>query len=131
MNEERVQEKLHNYQKALERLQGALNVENPPEYLYDAVIKRFEFTYEMAWKLMKSFMEYKGGADLRFPRDIFKEAYATGIIEDGEVWISMLKDRNLTSHTYDESSARSIYYRVKAIYFVHLTTLKTTLERKL
>lgn len=113
MNRRRVQEKLANYNKALQRLDEALAVENPNSFIYDSVIKRFEFTYELAWRLMKSYIEYQGGADVRFARDVFREAYAKGLIKEGEVWLQMLQDRNISSHTYNEDESKQIYERVK------------------
>ena len=94
----------------------SMEVQNPDQFIYDSVVKRFEFTYELAWKLMKAYIEYKGGEDVRFARDVFREAYANGLVKDGEGWLQMMKDRNLSSHTYDEEAARQIYERVKQIY---------------
>lgn len=128
MTKERVSQKLGNYKKALARLEEALAEKEPDQYVYDAVIKRFEFTYELAWKLLKAFIEYKGGEDVRFPRDIFKEAYAKGLLENGEVWLSMLEDRNLSSHTYSQEKAMEIYNRVKDIYFEEFIRLSKTIE---
>ncbi|ADD02942.1 MULTISPECIES: nucleotidyltransferase substrate binding protein [Thermoanaerobacter] len=128
MTEERLREKLSNYKKALSRLEEALKEEKVNQYVYDSVIKRFEFTYELAWKLMKAFIEYKGGNDVKFPRDIFKEAFATGIVEDGEVWLSMIRDRNLSSHTYNQEGAIEIYNRIKNFYWEHLKSLAKTIE---
>jgi nucleotidyltransferase substrate binding protein (TIGR01987 family) len=128
MTRERVSQKLGNYKKALARLEEALAEKEPDQYVYDAVIKRFEFTYELAWKLLKAFIEYKGGEDVRFPRDIFKEAYAKGLLENGEVWLSMLQDRNLSSHTYSQERAMEIYNRVKDIYFEEFIQLVRTIE---
>lgn len=130
MTEERLRERLENYKKALKRLEEALG-KKPDPYIYDSVIKRFEFTYELAWKLMKALIEYQGGESVSFPRGIFKEAYARGLIKDGEVWLGMLEDRNLTSHTYDEASAKKIYQRVKDIYAIHLALLAQIVEREL
>ncbi len=77
---------------------------------------------------MKAFIEYKGGNDVKFPRDIFKEAFATGIVEDGEVWLSMIRDRNLSSHTYNQEGAIEIYNRIKNFYWEHLESLAKTIE---
>ncbi len=119
----KVRDKLENYQRALARLSEAVNEPNPNEYVYDAVVKRFEFVYELAWRLMKAVIEYKGGSEPKFPRDVFREAFAGRIIRDGEVWLDMMKDRNLTSHTYDDVYAREVYERVKSMYMVHFQTL--------
>jgi nucleotidyltransferase substrate binding protein (TIGR01987 family) len=116
VTEKQLRRKFENYQKALKRLDESMEVQNPDQFIYDSVVKRFEFTYELAWKLMKAYIEYKGGEDVRFARDVFREAYANGLVKDGEGWLQMMKDRNLSSHTYDEEAARQIYERVKQIY---------------
>jgi nucleotidyltransferase substrate binding protein (TIGR01987 family) len=116
VTEKQLRRKFENYQKALKRLDESMEVQNPDQFIYDSVVKRFEFTYELAWKLMKAYIEYKGGEDVRFARDVFREAYANGLVKDGEGWLQMMKDRNLSSHTYDEEAAREIYERVKQIY---------------
>jgi nucleotidyltransferase substrate binding protein (TIGR01987 family) len=130
MNKERLREKLTNYNKALQRLEEALAVKNPDTFIYDAVIKRFEFTYELAWRLMKSYIEYQGGADVRFARDVFREAYAKGLIKEGEVWLQMLQDRDISSHTYDEEESKRIYERVKK-YWQHFSDLAQDIEKGL
>jgi len=78
----------------------------------DATIQRFEFTFELAWKFLK---EYFAGKDivLNYPKEILKEAFTAGIISDENLWIYMLADRNMTSHTYDEKLADEIYKRIK------------------
>lgn len=131
MTEEQLREKLVNYQKALERLDESLEVQNPDQFIYDSVIKRFEFTYELAWKLMKAFIEYKGGEDVRFARDVFREAYANGLVKDGEGWLQMMQDRNLSSHTYNEEAAREIYDRVKQIYRQQFMELSLSIRKDL
>ena len=128
MTKERVLEKLASYQQALSRLEEALAEKEPDQFVYDATIKRFEFTYELSWKLLKAFIEYKGGEDVRFPRDVFKEAYAKGIVKNGEIWLDMLEDRNLTSHTYSFARASEIYKRVKDKYYEEFIKLKATIE---
>jgi len=117
MNKERVRERLADYQKALFRLKEALEEDTSNPLLYDAVIQRFEFTYELAWKLLKAYLELEGISDVNTPRKVFKEAFSAGLIGDGDVWISMIEDRNLTVHTYDEKIAQQIYLRVKEKYF--------------
>lgn len=130
MTAERIREKLANYNRALQRLDEALGVEEPDTFIYDAVIKRFEFTYELAWRLMKAFIEYKGGEDVRFARDVFREAFATGLVTEGEVWLKMMQDRNISSHTYDEAESKQIYERVKN-YRQHFGQLAEDIKKEL
>jgi nucleotidyltransferase substrate binding protein (TIGR01987 family) len=70
----------------------------------EGVIQRFEYSFELAWKTVKDFLE-AGGLVLSTvtPRQVIKEAYAAKVIGDGQVWIDMLDHRNLLSHTYDSS----------------------------
>ena len=131
MTEVQLREKLGNYQKTLERLDESLEKQNPDQFIYDSVIKRFEFTYELAWKLMKAFIEYKGGEDVRFARDVFREAYANGLVKDGEGWLQMMQGRNLSSHTYNEEAAREIYDRVKQIYRKQFMELSLSIRKDL
>ncbi|WPY01397.1 Nucleotidyltransferase substrate binding like protein [Candidatus Trichorickettsia mobilis] len=79
----------------------------------DATIQRFEFTIELFWKLLKSILESKG-VEVQYPKDVLREAYKGYLIDHEEQWLQMLKDRNLTSHTYDydENLADIIYQRI-------------------
>lgn len=99
------------------RLKEALEEDISNPLVYDEVIQRFEFTYELAWKLMKAYLEYEGIAAVNSPRAAFKEAFAAGLIFDGDVWIDMIDYRNLTAHTYNEERAKEIYNKVREKYF--------------
>lgn len=68
----------------------------------EGTIQRFEFAMELAWKTLKDFMEHEGQVIVpATPRNVLKEAFAARILRDGQVWIDMLDNRNLLSHTYD------------------------------
>lgn len=110
--EERKQELLN----ATQRLKEALQ-EKESEIVIDGTLHRFEFTFELAWKTMKDYLEYSGIIDgLGSPREIIKTAFANGIIEDGENWIKMMLARNSLSHLYDEGKSREIYLEIKDRY---------------
>ena len=82
------------------------------EAYIDATIQRFEFTFELAWKFLKEYFSQMG-IILNYPKEVIKDAYAAGIINDEDLWIHMLLDRNMTSPTYDEKLANEIYSRIK------------------
>lgn len=126
-----MKEKFLNYSKALARLNKALERDKSDDIVLDAVIQRFEFTYELSWKLIKDYLSYNGIADVRTPREAFKEAFAVGLLNEGDAWIDMLEDRNRTSHTYDEEEARAIYERVKSNYYRLLNNLKESIDKEL
>lgn len=110
--EERKQELFN----ATERLKEALQ-EKENDIVIDGTLHRFEFTFELAWKTIKDYLEYSGIVDgVGSPREIIKTAYANGIIENGEEWIKMMLARNSLSHLYDEEKSREIYIEIKDIY---------------
>lgn len=117
MSQERLKEKFAEYKKAVTKLKEALEEDISNPLLYDGVMQRFEFTYELAWKLMKLYLESEGIININSPRLAFKEAFVLGIITEGETWIDMINARNLTVHTYNEGMAKEIYDKVKDKYY--------------
>jgi nucleotidyltransferase substrate binding protein (TIGR01987 family) len=112
MDSARLFQRIADYRKALTRLHEALE-QSESDLVRDAAIQRFEFTFELAWKAMKLFLEFKG-IDARGPKDALREALAQGLISDGNAWTELLEQRNLTSHTYDEGIARGVFSFVRA-----------------
>lgn len=95
-----------------------------------ATIQAYEMTFELGWKTLKDFLTEKGVV-VSFPKDTIKEAFAYEIIEDGEIWIKMLEDRNLTSHAYDEQKANQVINDIKNKYFHALLQVFIYLKSKL
>jgi nucleotidyltransferase substrate binding protein (TIGR01987 family) len=111
MSTERLHERIGTYTQAVHQLEKACQqIEN--EYIRDSVIQRFEFCWELAWKMLKLRLEQLG-VDVLNPRDIFKEALHKGLIQDGNAWSQIQKHRNLTSHTYDLILAQEVYKNIK------------------
>lgn len=81
----------------------------------DGVIQRFEFTFELLWKTLKIYLEHQGIL-IKTPRESFVEAFRINIIEDEEIFLDMLEDRNNTSHIYDKETSEKIYSRIKETY---------------
>lgn len=131
MNKERLFEKLNDYKRACARLNEATKIQIENDIVYDGVIQRFEFTFELSWKLMKMFLEYTGITEMKSPRTTIREAFTYGLIEDGEQWIDMMVDRNKTSHLYDEEEAKLIYEKVKSNYSHLLCSLCNKLEEEM
>ena len=95
------QQRQQEFSKVVERLAEALAAPQN-DLTRDAVIQRFEFSFELAWKTLKAWLEQQGSAAPN-PRAALREAFAQGLIaseEDADAWMLMLEDRNLTSHTY-------------------------------
>ena len=121
-----MKEKFDSFCSALEKLKEALALE-PVGITLDGSLQRFEFTYELAWKVLKIVL-FKKGIECNSPRDCFEGAFQNGIIEDEQIWLSMIKDRNFSSHTYSEDQAKQIYDRVKKDYFPAFFALKSKLN---
>ena len=81
------------------------------------LIQAFEFTHELAWNVMKDFFAYQGNVSIMGSRDAVREAFAKGLVEDGEGWMEMIKSRNQTSHTYNQEIADAIVERILTSYF--------------
>jgi nucleotidyltransferase substrate binding protein (TIGR01987 family) len=111
----KLESKLSNFDQALQRLKEAIEEFKQPgasDVVRDGVIQRFEFTYELAWKTTKAYLEDIGIVDVNSPKAIFKEAYVQRLITNEDNWLLMLKDRNMTSHTYKEEMAVGIAERI-------------------
>lgn len=125
---ERFEERKQDLIKASNRLEEALS-EGISDLAIDGVLHRFEFTFELAWKTMKDYLEYQGIiGKIGSPREIIKEAFAAGIIEDGEIWIKMMLSRNELSHLYDEEASREIYNNIKDNYMSEIKKLVSKLN---
>ena len=116
------------YKKALKRLQEALN-EEETEIVIDGVLHRFEFTFELSWKTMKGCLEYMGIVNKTgSPRENIQLAFKQGLIDDGEMWINIMLDRNSLAHLYDEDTSREIYDNIKNKYMIEFKKLERKLE---
>jgi nucleotidyltransferase substrate binding protein (TIGR01987 family) len=116
MSAREISENLEQLGKALARLEDMLRYPDSHAGRTDAVIQRFEFSIELFWKTLKHLLA-ASGIEAKTPKACLQEAFAAGWLgDDDAVWIAMLKDRNLTSHTYKEDLAEEISGRIKAVY---------------
>jgi nucleotidyltransferase substrate binding protein (TIGR01987 family) len=104
-----------NFIRALRNLERSLATPFTEPRDYSGAIKDFEMTYELSWKSLKSLLRSQGH-DTQGAKDVFSKAYQLSLIDDDAVWIQMIEDRNMTAHVYDESEARQILDRVRALY---------------
>lgn len=131
MTKEQLLLKWEDYHKALHRLEIALSKTLDEDDLYlDATIQRFEFTFELAWKLMKAVLEYEG-IEATSPRSSIREAWKQHLIGDAEKWLDMQVKRNLSSHTYNEETAQDIYRHIKEDYVDLLQDLDQEIRSRL
>jgi nucleotidyltransferase substrate binding protein (TIGR01987 family) len=109
--------KLEQLSNGVNRLREALLAEGLPEDMKrDAVIQRFEFCFESAWKTLKAWLRDEG-IETASPKSALREAYKLGWLgQDPDPWYQMLTDRNLTSHVYNEEMAAAIYANIRSCY---------------
>ena len=113
----RWKQRFDNYLRALAALSdaAALARTRPLTPLEEqGVIQAFEFTHELAWNVLKDYLEYQGVGNIVGSRGAVREAFRNGLLADGEAWMLMIRDRNLSSHTYDQETTREIVGRVLA-----------------
>lgn len=124
----RFEERKDDLKKATNKLNEAL-IGDASDLEIDGILHRFEFTFELAWKTMKDCLEEQGiVGKIGSPREIIKEAFSVGLIDNGEVWIDMMLSRNELSHLYDEETSRKIYGNIKEIYILEINKLIQKLD---
>lgn len=125
-------QKCENFRSAVVRLSEALaEYEQRPAstVVRDGVIQRFEFTFELAWKSLRAYMEDQGASvDAMFSKQVFKAAYAAELIDDPQVWLDMLNSRNITSHVYDDTQAAQVVEAIRDRYMGPLMALARLYE---
>jgi len=130
----RLRQRLSRFRQALSRLREAVDLaaERPLSRLEEqGLIQAFEFTHELAWNVLKDFLELQGVTPLYGSKDTTREAFRRGLLEQGDVWMDMIRDRNLTSHTYNEETAKLIADAIIHRYFPQLVALADNIEQLL
>lgn len=127
----RWKQRFNSFLKAFSQLESAVVLSDERD-LSDleeqGMIQAFEYTHELAWKMTKDFLEEKGNNELFGSKDTSRLAFKLGIIENGEVWMEMIKSRNLTSHTYNQDTAKTIVSDIKNRYFSEFEKIKIKFE---
>ena len=115
----RWRQRLQSFRKAFGQLSraAALAAERElSELEQQGLIQAFEFTHELAWNTMKDFLASRGATEIFGSKDATRQAFAKGLIENGETWMEMIASRNQTSHTYNEETADKITEAVTSSY---------------
>jgi len=110
MEDIRWKQRFENYKKSLVQLTAVVKLigeKEPSDIERLSLIKIFELTFELAWQVMKDFLIYKAIAkQIIGSRDAVRCALQEGLIENGQMWLDMINDRNYAAHAYDESKAK-------------------------
>ncbi len=107
----RWKQRFSNYTNAFEQLQEAVELSQERELSMlekQGLIQAFEYTHELAWNVMKDFLEHQGNQNVKGSRDAIREAFKVALVEDGETWMETIQTRNATSHGYDKEMAEEV-----------------------
>ena len=113
----RWKQRFMNFEKAYMQLVRFVEKGELNEFEEQGFIKCFEYTYELAWNVMKDFLNYQGITGIIGSRDAIRQAFNKELIEDGESWMKMVDDRIKSAHTYDEQTAESVEENINHVYF--------------
>ncbi|MEI6430199.1 MAG: nucleotidyltransferase substrate binding protein [Pseudanabaena sp. ELA607] len=123
-NDTRWKQRFYNYQKALIQLTKFIEKGELSELEEQGIIKAFEYTYELAWKVIKDYYEEQGEVSIQGSRDALRLAFQRGLITDGDNWMNMIKSRIASVHTYNLEVAKQINQDIHDIYFQLFIELK-------
>jgi nucleotidyltransferase substrate binding protein (TIGR01987 family) len=120
MNEDvRWKQRLENYKKALSHLSFAINIASQRqlnEIEEQGFIKAFEFTFELAWNVMKDYLTDMGITEIVGSKGAIRHAFNQGLITEGQTWLTMVTDRNRSSHTYENEIKNELLQKIKNQY---------------
>ena len=125
--------KIENYCSCLSVLEkGNFQQAQDDEIYRMGMIGQFQLTFELAWKALKAVLELDGvqSSDTGSPRDVLKTAASVGFLKDDEVWLLMLKKRNLSTHIYDEEEADELMILLRDSFIPAFRTLRDFLMQK-
>lgn len=113
-------QRFQNFTKALETLRRAVTLSEQralSELEKQGLIQGFEFTHELAWNVLKDYLEEQGFVGIIGSKNATRDAFKNGLVRDGEVWMDMIKARNQTSHTYNIELADEIAKNILTRFF--------------
>lgn len=124
----RWKQRLANYKKALAQLTKFIDKGKLNELEEQGLIQAFEYTHELAWNLLKDYLQDQGTQNINGSKDAVRAAFKVGLIEDGESWMDMITDRNRTSHTYNQSTAEEIAINIITRFFGLFVILREKMQ---
>ncbi|PKM10968.1 MAG: nucleotidyltransferase [Gammaproteobacteria bacterium HGW-Gammaproteobacteria-3] len=130
----RWQQRFNNYRKALFQLKEAVQLSRQRSLSNlekQGVIQAFEICHELAWNVLKDYLQDQGTQNIKGSKDATRAAFKVDLITDGEQWMAMIQSRNLSSHTYDEQTAERLVTAIIDNYFPLFEDLQTEMEKYL
>lgn len=130
LKEIRWKQRFENFDKSYKLLKKYSDKPITTELERAGIIQFFEMTFELAWKVLKDYLESEGYT-VKIPRETVKQAFQIGLIDNGHVWIDALSNRNLTTHTYDDELANKMTNEILSAYIPELEKMYDKLSKEL
>ena len=124
----RWKQRFMNYEKALNQLSKFVEHGKLNEFEEQGLIQCFEYTHELAWNVMKDFLTEDGIKDIFGSKTATQQAFNKNLIDEGEIWMDMIKSRNESVHTYNENTADKIANKVTNQYFSEFINFQTKMK---
>lgn len=121
-------QRFSNYKKALSQLEKFIAKGELNELEEQGLIQAFEYTHELAWNVLRDYLREQGNFAIHGSRDATREAFKLDLIQDGDAWMDMIKDRNRTSHTYNQATADLIALNITQRFFSLFISLRDTMQ---
>ncbi|MEN8146158.1 MAG: nucleotidyltransferase substrate binding protein [Campylobacterota bacterium] len=125
----RWKQRFENFSKSLNHLADAVEIEHMSEIEKAGMIQFFEVSFELAWKVLKDYLEAEG-FNVKSPRESIKQAFQVELINDGTTWLDALEKRNLSAHTYDENILEELQELIRHSYFPVMFSLQQKLQKE-
>lgn len=124
----RWEQRFSNFKRAFAKLSETVRFVKD-KYFIEGLIKRFEYTHELTWNVMKDFITGRGSTNIYGSKDATREAFRLDLIQEGDVWMDMIQSRNKTVHSYDERVARKIFLAILGPYFPAFQMFEETMQK--
>lgn len=119
------------FKKAFLKLKEFVETDNGSEKDRGAIINAYQYTFELFWKTLQRYMQQQEMLDEQGPGSVIRTAFQYNIIDNGPLYMSMLKDRNLVTHTYKEDVAEDIHCRIREEYIDELENFIKYFDKKI
>jgi nucleotidyltransferase substrate binding protein (TIGR01987 family) len=124
--------KFHSFSNAFSRFEDAVLEygDKEEDYFKESIIKRFEFTHELAWKMIKDFLDEAGEKELFGSKNVTRKAVALELIEDVDTWLEMIETRNISVHAYRNLLLEEEFYDIRDRYYPLLKKLYVDFSKR-
>jgi len=124
----RWKQRFQNFEHVFIFLRKSCELEVYDELQGAGLVQSFEFTFELAWKTLKDYLQNQG-LEVQFPREVIKQAFTAQLIENGTLWIEMLDKRNELTHTYNEEQAKKAVRTIRNNYFPQIEQVYQVMKK--